>query len=220
MVNNASKSVCSASPKAFSWVASGVMAAMLGCAPAMAQSSADIDVPEEALERVVQKPVYGDDECEASANEAEIVVCVRFDESERYRIPPNLRYDPNNPKNQAWALRVRSLETVGAQGIGSCSPVGGGGVAGCTQQLINNAYAEKESNADAQAGRLIEQARQDRLSRIDEEAAIVEAAELERQSELEAYRKQQAAEDAAAAAQEGPDLVAPEATEDLAVPPQ
>ncbi|MEM1132525.1 MAG: hypothetical protein AAGH53_06290 [Pseudomonadota bacterium] len=186
--------------------------------PVFAQS----DVPADASERIVQKPVYGDDECEPSVNEDEIVVCVRFDESERYRIPPNLRGDPNDPKNQAWALRVQSLETVGATGTNSCSPVGVGGFTGCTTQLINNYYSAQRTNADAQAGRLIEQARQERLSRIDEEAAIVEAAELERQSELEAYRKQREAEEAAAQAagsdvQLTPDT--PETDNDLAVPP-
>ncbi|MEO1045955.1 MAG: hypothetical protein AAFX04_10985 [Pseudomonadota bacterium] len=176
------------------------------------------ELPPYIVEKVTQIPVYGDDECEPSVDEDEIVVCVRFDEAERFRIPPNLRDDPNNPRNQAWALRVRSLETVGAFGTDSCSPTGTGGFTGCTNQLLRNYAAEQENSPDAQAGRLIEQARQERLSRIDEEAALVEAAELERQSELEAYRKAREAEEKAAAeaaaAAESEDVES-----DLAVPP-
>ncbi|WOE74863.1 hypothetical protein [Alterisphingorhabdus coralli] len=200
-----------------------IVAATFGLIAAPIPAWAQSEVPADVAERIVQKPVYGDDECEPSVDADEIVVCVRFDESERYRIPPNLRGDPNDPKNQAWALRVQSLETVGATGTNSCSPVGVGGFTGCTTQLINNYYSAQRNNADVQAGRLIEQARQERLSRIDEEAALVEAAELERQSELEAYRKQREAEEAAAAQAAGSDVQLtpdnPGSDDSLTVPP-
>src|SRR5579875_4069261 len=67
--------------------------------------------------------VYGNDPC-PRGNGDEIVVCARKPESERYRIPPAVRDDPNNPANQAWTNRAESLEYVGRTGIGSCSASG------------------------------------------------------------------------------------------------
>src|SRR5687767_6570543 len=90
--------------------------------PALAQ-----DAPGERVNQVI---VYGDDPCPQSSAE-EITVCARKDESERYRIPEVLRGDPQNPKNEPWTERVEAYETVGAQGIASCSPVGVGGATGC-----------------------------------------------------------------------------------------
>jgi len=167
--------------------------------PAAAQESAG--------EKVVQQFVYGEDECEASDNPEEIVVCVRMDESERFRIPENLRANPNSIANTAWTERVRSLERVGATGINSCSPSGVGGFTGCTTQLIEDAYAERANNGDVQAGRLIAEKRQERLSRIDEDAAAVEAREREVEAELESRKAEREAALAKMRAQaEGRDL--------------
>jgi hypothetical protein len=150
-------------------------------------------------ERVNMVIVYGDDACPRSTGD-EIVVCPRLDESERYRIPPNLRLS-DSPENTAWAERVRSIETIGAFGAMSCSPSGGGGWTGCTQKLIDAAYEEKRTGSDALFGQLIEEERQKRLSTIDEDAAAeqarVEAIErdymerLERESEGELPGDQQ-----------------------------
>lgn len=153
---------------------------------------------ENAGDKVVQKYVYGDDACEPSADPNEIVVCMRMDEEDRFRIPKSLRGDPNAPASQAWTERVRSLERVGAFGTDSCSPVGAGGFTGCTQQLVRDAYAERAKGSDVQAGKLIEEARQERLSKIDEEAAAVEAREQEIEAQLEARAAKRQAEEAAA----------------------
>lgn len=127
--------------------------------------------------------IYGDDECPASQG-GEIVVCQRFDEDERYRIPQNLR-ESSDSANQAWSERVRSFETVGAFGNLSCTPSGYGGWAGCTQQLIDAAYAERRGGQNVRAAQLIEEARRERLSAIDADAAAEQARveELERQYE-------------------------------------
>lgn len=201
--------------KGLTLIVSGIALAAAMPLPATAQS----ELAGDTAEKVTQIPVYGDDECAPSVDENEIVVCVRFDETERYRIPPNLREDPNNPKTQAWALRVRALETVGAFGTDSCSPAGAGGFTGCTNQLINNYYNAQKTSADAQAGNLIEQARQERLSRIDEEAALIEAAELERDAELAARRKAREAEEAEAAEAGTAAAERNADSNDLAVPP-
>lgn len=118
--------------------------------------------------RVSQVIVFGDDACPPPANpNEEIVVCARFREDERFRIPENLRGDPNAPENQSWTNRAIELSYVGRSGIGSCSPVGGAGFTGCNQQLINQAVAERRGRPEVNWARLIEQARQERLSGIN-----------------------------------------------------
>ena len=65
--------------------------------------------------RVNQLIIYGDDECPVSTA-AEITVCARKDEGERYRIPEDLRLS-EDPANSAWTERVLAYETVGNTGI-------------------------------------------------------------------------------------------------------
>jgi hypothetical protein len=151
---------------------------------------------QDAGERINQLIIYGDDACpQSTANE--ITVCARKDESERFRIPEALRGDPNSRKNEPWTDRVAAYETVGAQGIASCSPVGPGGASGCLTRLINAAYAEKSGRQDIRFGQLIEAERAKRLSTIDEDAAAtqarVEALEKEYDAKL---ARERAAEDA------------------------
>jgi hypothetical protein len=105
-------------------------AAALPSAPASAQNNVRIQI------------VYGDDQC-ATSNGEVIVVCVRRDESERYRIPPELRDTRDLPANESWLSRSQSIEYVGASGTMSCSPVGPGGFTGCTQQILRAARAER-----------------------------------------------------------------------------
>ncbi|GAA0477184.1 hypothetical protein GCM10009096_18820 [Parasphingorhabdus litoris] len=191
-----------------------LLAAGMIATPALAQ--------DEGGDRVNQLVIYGDDPCPQSTD-GEIVVCARKDESERYRIPETLRADPNNPKNDAWAERVRSYEYVGKSGTQSCSPTGAGGFTGCTQRLLTQAYAEKAQDDTVNWGRLIEEERQKRLARIDEEAEAVE----ERLREIEAQREAREAGAAEARARlEAQDAAALEAEKaetradnELAVPP-
>ena len=100
-------------------------------APAMAQSS----------DRVSEIIVYGSDPCPRSTDD-QVVVCARTPEAERYRIPEKLRNGGSRQSRQAWANRARALETVGATGINSCSPVGPAGFTGCMMQVIKQARSE------------------------------------------------------------------------------
>lgn len=136
-------------------------------AAAPQQSSADSGAIEDA--RVNQLIVYGEDPCPPSTD-AEITVCARLPEDDRYRIPPNLRNDPNAPANQSWANRAIELSYVGRTGIGSCSTVGGGGFTGCFDQLVRQARAERAAAPEVNWNQLIEQARRERLERIGEAA--------------------------------------------------
>ena len=62
----------------------------------------------------------------------------------------------------------------------SCSTVGPGGFTGCFNQIVNQARAERRGDDDVNWARMIEEARQERLGRIDAEAAAAEEAERER----------------------------------------
>ncbi len=153
---------------------------------ALPMLAAAAPVSAQAEDKINLVIVYGDDECPVSEG-GEIVVCPRFDESERYRIPPDLRGNPDALSEQAWANRVKSYEMVGASGAMSCSPSGAGGFTGCTQQLVGNYWAERDSRGNSQAGRMVEAEREKRLAELDQEAeeeqARVDAAiaEQERQ---------------------------------------
>ena len=123
--------------------------------------------------RVNQLIVYGDDPCPTSSEE-EIVVCARKSESERFRIPENLRENPNATRAQSWTNQAIELQYVGRTGIGSCSPVGPGGSIGCYEELVRQARAERQGRDSVNWNRLIEEARQERLGRIDEESEAIE----------------------------------------------
>ena len=144
-------------------------ALLIAVAPAAAQEPVIEDV------KINQLIIYGDDACPRS-NDDEIIVCARRPEADRYRIPENLRRNFNDPSNRTWTDRAIELSYVGRTGIGSCSPVGAGGMIGCFNQLVNQARAERAASDEVNWNRLIEEARQERLARID---AQVEAEQRE-----------------------------------------
>lgn len=169
------------------FLASAMAIGTLTLVPAAAQ-----DADEDRVNTLV---VYGDDPCPQSTAE-EITVCARMDEGERYRIPPRLR-ESIDPANEAWASRVRSLEAVGDFGPMSCTPIGSGGELGCTAQMIEAAFAERAQGSDVRFSQLIEEARQERLATIDEEAAATQARVEQAEREYMERRRAEEGEDAA-----------------------
>ena len=122
-------------------VAAGALASGFA-APAAAQG--------DRISRVI---VYGNDPCPRGANGEEIVVCARKPETERYRIPKELRDAPStDPASQSWANKAESLEYVGRTGIQSCSTVGPGGWTGCFAKMLSAARQERRQAA-AEAAR-------------------------------------------------------------------
>lgn len=184
-----------------------ILTAVLPAAALAAALSTSALAQDEAVggnERVNQVIVYGDDECPVSAGD-EITVCARKPEAERYRIPEPLR-GIDRPQADAWTNRVTAYETVGRQGIMSCSPVGAGGFTGCTQQLLRQAAAERENGTDVRFSELIQAERERRLSTIDENAAEVQ---VRVEAEERAYEARQRAKEAAAAGG-SPQMTAPQ----------
>ena len=145
--------------------------ALLAAAPAAAQGPAASPAAEPKISTMI---VYGDDPCPPSTDDT-IVVCARKKEGERYRIPEALRGDPNDPTNQAWATRATALEYAGRAGIGSCSPVGPGGASGCFNQIVRQARAERGADPSVNWNALVEEARRERLGKIDAQAEAEEA---------------------------------------------
>lgn len=149
--------------------------------PAAAQS---------ANEKINMVIAYSADEC-PQAKEGEVVICEILVEAERYRIPSNLRYS-DSPENKAWARQVEEIRYVGDFGAMSCSPAGAGGFTGCTQKFIEAAYKDRAEADNVRFGLLIEEARAERLSTIDADAAAeqerVESIEREYLQRLERER--------------------------------
>ena len=107
-------------------------------AVALAGSLAALAAPaaaQDAAPNVAEIIVYGSDPCPRSTDD-QVVVCARRPEAERYRIPPKMRPSGTPQQMQSWAVRSRNLETVGATGINSCSPVGPAGYTGCLVKVI------------------------------------------------------------------------------------
>ena len=117
----------------------GLAGLALPTAPALAQNT-----------KVSEIIVYGTDPCPRSTDD-EIVVCARKPESERYRIPETLRQGGSLQSRQAWAARAKQFETVGRTGVNSCSPVGPGGWTGCTEQVIKQAFTDREEQVQSES---------------------------------------------------------------------
>jgi len=157
-------------------------ASVLGAAPLLAQEGS-------GNERVNTVIVYGNDPCPQSSGD-EITVCARKAEEERYRIPAPLRETPST-RSEAWSQRVLAYETVGRTGTNSCSPVGPGGVNGCTQKLIDAAYAEKKGASDVQFSKMIAEERAKRAATVDADAAATQARVEQAEKDYEARQRQE-----------------------------
>ncbi len=169
-------------PAASAALAAIVLASLPTAAPLFAQGPAG--------ERINMVIAYSEDECPV-AKPGEIVVCEIMVEADRYRIPSNLRYS-DNPANKSRASRLDSIKYVGDFGAMSCDAAGAGGFTGCTQKFVE-AWGKDKSEADTvRFGQLINKAREERLSEIDENAAAeqsrVEMIEREYMQRLERER--------------------------------
>lgn len=124
---------------------------------ALAAASAAALLPAPAVaqqEKVRRLVVYGSDPCPRARSGDEIVVCARRPETERYRIPKELRDSTteDDPESTSWAARAESLEYAGRSGIQSCSTVGPGGVSGCWNEMVR-AWRRDRRQGDGEPGR-------------------------------------------------------------------
>lgn len=91
--------------------------------------------------------IFGNDPCPTNASGDEIIVCARRPETERYRIPKEVRPRSQAPQNQSWAERSQSAMSTGRTGADSCSAVGAGGWTGCWAEQMRAAKAEAKQKA-------------------------------------------------------------------------
>jgi len=85
--------------------------------------------------------IYGNDKCPTNRAGEEVVVCARRPESERYRIPSELREGTAGSSNNGAA--VSAMATGGTGGSSTCSNVGGGGGNNCFANQMRAAKAER-----------------------------------------------------------------------------
>jgi hypothetical protein len=96
--------------------------------------------------------IYGNDKCPAS-NGQEIVVCKRAPETERYRIPKDLRESEILPSSLGGQT-VAAVNTTGqtAVQINSCSATGAGVAVGCLKKEADAWKADKDAQKKDEAG--------------------------------------------------------------------
>ena len=107
-------------------------------------------LPAAAQTRSSEVLVYGTDPCPRET-EGTVVVCRRLPETQRFRIPPNLRPSAPPQTRNSWVNRSKVFANQGAIGPMSCSAVGPAGYTGCALQEINQAAREKQEAIEAEA---------------------------------------------------------------------
>lgn len=92
---------------------------------------------------------YGDDACPAPVGD-EIIVCAQQPESERYRVPKELRdeiREPDAPMGQSWGSAVEGYDDIARMTRpDSCSAVGSYGATGCMAAALRQWHAERRQN--------------------------------------------------------------------------
>jgi len=105
---------------------------------------------ESSPERFSVLITYGEEECPEAEGD-EIVVCANRPESERYRIPKELRRKREDEKaiSHSWASTVELHDEVSrVERPNSCSVVGTNGFSGCQRAMIRRWFAEQREKED------------------------------------------------------------------------
>lgn len=116
--------------------------ATLSSGPAQAQQA----------DRIID--IYGNDRCPAS-NGQQIVVCRKHPETERFRIPKDLRDTEREPQAAGGNVNaVAAVNTTGGTGvqINSCNAIGAGVNAGCTKQGLDAWKAQQRAQKKQEEG--------------------------------------------------------------------
>lgn len=120
-----------------------IMTGLFWSTGAAADPAPDLDTPE----RINILVTFGDDECPEAEGD-EIVVCAQRPESERYRIPPELREsEEEQAGEQSWSSAVASHDEAARPGRpGSCSVVGTYGFSGCQAAIMRQWFDERRTD--------------------------------------------------------------------------
>ena len=125
-----------------------LIAALAVSTPAFAQddSLAQSSTPPEKFSFLI---AYGADACPTPEGD-EIVVCAQEPESDRYRVPKELREEIKEEDNvgggAAWGATVEGYDDIARiNRPNSCSVVGSYGYTGCTSAMLRQWFAERRS---------------------------------------------------------------------------
>ena len=125
-----------------------LFAALTFAAPALAQDDGSLAQSGSPPERTSVLYTYGDEPC-PEAGEGEIVVCAQRPESERYRVPQELREELKEEEavgGGSWASKVEGYENVArASRPNSCSPVGSYGFSGCAAAALRDWFEARRA---------------------------------------------------------------------------
>jgi hypothetical protein len=125
-----------------------LFAALTLAAPALAQDDGSLAQSSSPPERTSVLYTYGDEPC-PEAGEGEIVVCAQRPESERYRVPKELREELKEDEavgGGSWASKVEGYENVArASRPNSCSPVGSYGFTGCAAASLRDWFEARRA---------------------------------------------------------------------------
>lgn len=118
-------------------------------APAHAQDDAPLGQSSQPPQKMSILYTYGDEPCPEAQGD-EIVVCAQRPESERYRVPKELRKELKDDApvgGGSWASAVEGYDNIARVGRpNSCSAVGSNGWTGCTAALIRDWFEAKRAN--------------------------------------------------------------------------
>lgn len=125
-----------------------LLAALALAAPALAQDDGSLAQSGEPPQRTSVLYTYGDEPCPEPQGD-EIVVCAQQPESERYRVPKELREELKDDApvgGGSWASAVEGYDNVArASRPNSCSPVGSYGFTGCASAAMRQWFEARRA---------------------------------------------------------------------------
>ena len=125
-----------------------LLAALAFTAPAAAQADDSLAQSAQPLQRTSVLYTFGSDPCPEPVGD-EIIVCAQQPESERYRVPKELREELKEDVvvgGGSWASKVEGYEDIARQTRpGSCSPSGSYGFTGCAALALREWFEARRA---------------------------------------------------------------------------
>jgi len=125
-----------------------LLAAVALASPVLAQNGESLAQSSQPPQRTSVLYTFGNDPCPEPQGD-EIVVCAQQPESERYRVPKELREELKEDApvgGGSWASAVEGYDNVArATRPNSCSPVGSYGFTGCASAALRQWFEARRA---------------------------------------------------------------------------
>lgn len=125
-----------------------LFAALVLATPAIAHADSSLTQSGQPPQRTSVLYTYGDEPCPEPVGD-EIIVCAQQPESERYRVPKELReelQDDTPVGGGSWASKVEGYDNIARQTRpDSCSPVGSYGYTGCAAAALRQWFEARRA---------------------------------------------------------------------------